>query len=165
MTKLSPGIPTNAASLPSGESEKAHASRPHGKPPNGTEAVANSVATHRHGIHSIQSLQLEHLRREQPEDGVEEPFENRQRDRGVAADHTEPGHQDGVVRDAEAGTDQEAALDRDAVQRGQEQRYGDDREPGVVVRFERQTEQGTGGDRREQPWAGCRPRAFNRSTR
>ena len=49
-------MPTSAASLPSGESENAQASRPHGNPPNGTEPVANSVATHRHGIHSIQSL-------------------------------------------------------------------------------------------------------------
>jgi hypothetical protein len=54
MTKLSPEIPTYAASRPRVESENAQASRPHGKPPNGTEPVANSVATHKHGIQSIQ---------------------------------------------------------------------------------------------------------------
>ena len=83
-------MPTNAASLPSGESENAHASRPHGNPPNGTEAVANSVATHRHGTHSIHSFSLSTCVANNPKTRVEEALEDRQRDRRVAADDAQP---------------------------------------------------------------------------
>ncbi len=54
VAKVTSGAPPTAAYGVNGEAVSAKASRPHGKPPNGTVSRASSSATHRQATHSGQ---------------------------------------------------------------------------------------------------------------
>ena len=99
--KVTSGAPPSAASGVNGEPVLAKASRPQGKPPNGSRSRAHSSATHRQAAHSGPPGSREVTASAAPSSAAKSASDHREADHRVPADDMQPLQQDQEERQPE----------------------------------------------------------------